>query len=1329
MSGHNENAITVLLLLSLLFGFMRITFAAPVISETDTPPEQLPERLKPDRFPLLLGPHPGSDSAPQPATPSGGYHISWTRAAYQRYVGQWEIYFSKVNGTSVVQLTNNGAADIQPDLNRGGNLVTFASDRDGDFEIWRVTAAGHDRRKLTDNKVDDIDPSWAPDGNRIVYESVVNGQSDIFVMNSDGSGKVRVTDHPDYDGMPAWSPDGNRIAFVSRRTGGYRLYIMNADGSNLQMKNSQPYTVYPTWSPKGDAIAFSADSNGDGWFDLWRVDLASGQERQLKRGLESLDYIANSWSPDGRHVAYTLLQYYLYEGQYYLRNSTFGVGYDPLMSANRVRQLSWRSLDKEPPTSTVQQLPNLSPARFKVMWSGVENGESGFRYYIIQVREGENGPWSNWMTETTETEAWFHGEGGRQYAFRSLAVDRAYNVEPPPPTPDAVTTVESWPPQTSVFSLPRYSRPGTNGLPISWGGVDPGGSGIATYDVDVQINGGVWQPWIEATTETTARYEGDLGDELGFRVRASDQANNLEPWPVTPDTTTTLYAWGVEGTVYDTAGTPIPGIEVAIQPSTLSVFEGRAAGKYGAYSTAVSDSYTVTWRREGYGSLPLTTFSRANASQNVHLPPLDNQIVDGHFESGSLASAWTSSAFMPPTVVGEPVHTGAASVRLGSPTFFESIRHLSTESGSSDSPALAIAPDGMLHVTWRTRFRNESGLVAQIHHLLRHPDGTWSAPATIGPPTERALTPDTLVTADGTLHLLWQADYPGTSSSAIFYTQRTPSGNWLERERTTWSALSQEIVEFRVDSSGGVHLVGLPGPFYAYRSPQGDWSSIPDLHDLLPGLNPDTSYSTNLVALEVDSADNVHILFSLFGGYGDNEVAEIALLTRTAGGQWQARPSLTGMLRLNLLQSFVLEVDSQDRLHAFLNYGSRWPGDTYYSNISDSEWSEPLWLLRQSDGARNLFVLLDREDTLHLAWNEGSQYDPGGLRLLYMIRSSRGGWSTPYNLHPPLTPAFQTPILSTDGERVFLTALEQVGEDQGILNLRWQDERGEWSAWSPVDPELIHSEAVDHAIDRNGTLQLVWVDDHGLYPDPTPEVHYTRQRLSPADESSAISQSVTLTMPHPALSFVYQLADFRAADGSRLIAEVDDGQQTTPVFEGGGNGEVWQHGWASLEAWAGERVTVTLRMAEVAGQPVARAYVDEVTVGTVYPELWVAAPKRHGLPGEEVVVELVHGNQGASPAEDVQLTYTLPTGATFVNADPAPAISENVLTWSRGDLSGEQQETIRLTLHLPSDVELFKSLRGTFVVDSSSAETVTNNNRVDSLIYVGKQLWLPTIAR
>ena len=54
-------------------------------------------------------------------------------------------------------------------------------------------------------------------GGVLVFYSEGDGDAEIYLMNADGSAQTRLTDNKAHDTSPAWSPDGARIAFTSDR--------------------------------------------------------------------------------------------------------------------------------------------------------------------------------------------------------------------------------------------------------------------------------------------------------------------------------------------------------------------------------------------------------------------------------------------------------------------------------------------------------------------------------------------------------------------------------------------------------------------------------------------------------------------------------------------------------------------------------------------------------------------------------------------------------------------------------------------------------------------------------------------------------------------------------------------------------------------------------------------------------------------------------------------------------------------------------------------------------------------------------------------------------
>jgi Tol biopolymer transport system component len=140
-----------------------------------------------------------------------------------------------MDGSDPVNLTNHPADDWDPNWSPDGSMIAFASDRDGNPEIYVMNSSdGKNLRRLTENETIDEQPAWWQDAtsDRIAFVSYRDGNAEIYLMDSDGSHPVNLTDNLAEDKHPTWSPDGSQIAFTSNRDGDREIFVMGADGSN-----------------------------------------------------------------------------------------------------------------------------------------------------------------------------------------------------------------------------------------------------------------------------------------------------------------------------------------------------------------------------------------------------------------------------------------------------------------------------------------------------------------------------------------------------------------------------------------------------------------------------------------------------------------------------------------------------------------------------------------------------------------------------------------------------------------------------------------------------------------------------------------------------------------------------------------------------------------------------------------------------------------------------------------------------------------------------------------------------------------------------------------
>ncbi len=223
--------------------------------------------------------------------------------------GDWDIYSMDVNGNNLVQLTDHPASDEYPACSPDGRRIAFTSDRGITHDLYVMDSDGKNVVRLTQDNFLKGNPNWTPDGTRIAFDSFrfVVGNWEIYAMDADGNNLTRLAKHKWHDVVPSWSPDGSKIAFVSFRDLGFNtphhIFVMNADGTerrNLTGDTHLRDNWGPTWSPDGRKIAFSSRFIFVG-YDIY---VMTAEGKKLERLTEEGNSSMPAYSPDGRKIAF-----------------------------------------------------------------------------------------------------------------------------------------------------------------------------------------------------------------------------------------------------------------------------------------------------------------------------------------------------------------------------------------------------------------------------------------------------------------------------------------------------------------------------------------------------------------------------------------------------------------------------------------------------------------------------------------------------------------------------------------------------------------------------------------------------------------------------------------------------------------------------------------------------------------------------------------------------------------------------------------------------------------------------------------------------------------
>ena len=237
--------------------------------------------------------------------------------------GDLEIWAWEKDTGVFSQLTfNDSIDDKHPALSVDGSKIAYISGSTGSWGLYTMNSDGSDifGSLVTMTETYDGHPSWSPDGTIIAFDK----DYDIYKINSNGvGGEIPLANTTNDEKEPAWSPDGSEIAYSNKPgpDGDYNVYKMDANGNNpLQLTTDIAIDEKPSWSDDGSKIVFSTFRNGD--YDIYTIDSDDTNESTLASLAKTIGIAETSpsWSADGTEIAYVK------DGDIYIRNSDgFGV--------------------------------------------------------------------------------------------------------------------------------------------------------------------------------------------------------------------------------------------------------------------------------------------------------------------------------------------------------------------------------------------------------------------------------------------------------------------------------------------------------------------------------------------------------------------------------------------------------------------------------------------------------------------------------------------------------------------------------------------------------------------------------------------------------------------------------------------------------------------------------------------------------------------------------------------------------------------------------------------------------------------------------------------
>lgn len=280
---------------------------------------------------------------------------------YEAQVGPHiELFTVRPGGTGARQVTHFDDSDaVGAKWSPTGKQIVFmriwnAGQSDESIKLYTMNADGSGLRAVNDG-VSGVEPNWFPDSKRIVF---LTGPPDALgIINANGTGfrKIPIPGPSSIENLfsPVVSPDGKQIAFVRDRPDvefgvAGAVFVVRLTGQRFT--RIMPWSVKSLgdlidWSPDGSRIVYSAPALGSrvsGNVFTIRADGKGPQPLQQlthTRGTTANNY-ANSWSPDGKKIAFERNR----RGQYqiYAMNAD-GTGVTQITHGGDAHHASWGS--------------------------------------------------------------------------------------------------------------------------------------------------------------------------------------------------------------------------------------------------------------------------------------------------------------------------------------------------------------------------------------------------------------------------------------------------------------------------------------------------------------------------------------------------------------------------------------------------------------------------------------------------------------------------------------------------------------------------------------------------------------------------------------------------------------------------------------------------------------------------------------------------------------------------------------------------------------------------------------------------------------------------
>ena len=125
-------------------------------------------------------------------------------------------------------------------------------------------------------------PAFSPDGKRVAFEGNKDGVVDIFEIDLHTKEIRNLTQDDDYDANPWYAPDGTSLLYNRRIGSTWKIFsvALSDPTRKTQLTFGPSVDIQPAYSKDGKTVYFSSDRGGYNVFNIFTLDLATGESKQ-----------------------------------------------------------------------------------------------------------------------------------------------------------------------------------------------------------------------------------------------------------------------------------------------------------------------------------------------------------------------------------------------------------------------------------------------------------------------------------------------------------------------------------------------------------------------------------------------------------------------------------------------------------------------------------------------------------------------------------------------------------------------------------------------------------------------------------------------------------------------------------------------------------------------------------------------------------------------------------------------------------------------------------------------------------------------------------------